>query len=310
VNKKICIGIPAYNEEDNIPVLYQELVKIFKDFPRYDFEILFIDNCSKDSSQEVIKKLSLSDQRVKAIFNLSNFGTVRSPVHCLISSTADATIMMSCDMQDPPELIPKFIAEWERGERVVVGIKSSSEENFLKYKLRQLYYNLLSKLSEVKLLKQFTGFGLYDKSVVEQIKNSLDPYPYLRGLISELGYVPKTIEFRQPSRLHGKTKNNWFVLFDYALLGFVSHTKAPLRAAILLGGLISGVSLLVAFIYFVLKLLNWDEFKVGMAPLVIGLFFFSSVQLIFLGVIGEYVGAILTNLKRRPLVIEKERINF
>ena len=309
--KLVSIVTPVFNEETNIELLYDQVSSLFKEaLLDYDYEYIFIDNCSTDETVPLLRGIAKKDKKVKVILNARNFGQLRSPYHALFQTQGEATILIAADLQEPPDLIVKFVEEWANGYKVVVGIKTKSDENFLMYGLRSIYYNLIERFAESEQIKHFTGFGLYDKSFITCIKNLNDPYPYLRGLITELGFERKEIEYRQSARKHGKTKNNFYSLYDVAMLGFVNHSKVPLRMATFIGFLISLISISVAIFYFIAKILFWDIFQAGTAPMVIGLFFFASVQLIFIGIIGEYIGAIYTQVKNRPLVIEKERINF
>jgi glycosyltransferase involved in cell wall biosynthesis len=308
--KKISIVTPCYNEQDNVIPLFEAIQKEMLAFQKYEFEVIFVDNCSQDSTVEKLRSLADKDKRAKVILNARNFGQIRSPYHGLLQASGDAVIHMASDFQDPPDLIPKFIEAWEKGAKVVLGIKTQSKESPILYSIRSAYYHLIKSLSEVDLNEHFTGFGLYDQKVIEIIRKIEDPYPYFRGLISEIGFAPVKIPFTQPQRARGFTKNNFYTLFDIAMLGFTKHSKVPLRLATLSGFALSFLSLLAAVGYLVYKLLFWNIFTAGMAPVVIGLFLFSSVQLFFIGILGEYVGAILTQVRKMPLVVEKERINF
>jgi glycosyltransferase involved in cell wall biosynthesis len=308
--KLISVMMPCYNEEDNIREAYEQVKQVFAQFPDYACEHIFIDNASKDGTVAILREIAQQDKNVKVIINVRNFGHIRSPYYGLLQARGDAVIVLASDLQDPPSLIPNFIRKWEEGYKVVVGVKQQSEESPVVFALRRLYYRVLRQMSEIELVENFTGFGLYDQQVVEILRTLNDPYPYFRGLIAELGFECARIEYTQPARQRGITKNNFLTLYDMAMLGMVSHSKVPLRLATMLGFLSSAVSLLVALFYFVYKLLFWFNFSVGSAPLVIGLFLFSSVQLFFLGIVGEYVGSIQTQALKRPLVIEKERINF
>jgi len=311
MKKKISIVTPCYNEEPNVAELYRQVKAQFdKLSERYDYEHIFIDNASTDNTVGELKKLAAVDKNVKIIVNAMNFGHIRSPFYGLCQATGDAALLMVADLQDPPELIPQFLEQWESGHRVVIGIKNKSKENPLMYGLRTMFYKMIKKISETRQIENFTGFGLYDKTFVELLRSIDDPYPYMRGLVAEYGGDLGEVIYTQPKRLHGKTHNNFYTLYDMAMLGFVNHSKVPLRMASFLGFICSAFSLLVALVYFLYKLFYWDSFQVGQAPLVIGMFFFASVQLFFLGIVGEYVGSILTQVRRRPLVIEKERINF
>jgi len=308
--KKISIVTPCFNEEGNVEALYARVKEIFLKMGAYDYEHLFIDNASTDGTQAALRKLSAADSRVKVIINTRNFGHIRSPFYGLIQAGGDAAILLVSDFQDPPELINDFLKQWEAGYKVVLGIKTNSGESGLMFALRKFYYNLVDGLSEVRINKNNTGFGLYDREVIAQLKKLEEPYPFFRGIVSELGYEAARVEYFQPARERGITKNNFYTLYDIGMLGIINHSKVPLRLAIFAGAFLAGINLAVAFGYLVYKLVYWNSFSVGIAPAVIGLFFFSSVQLIFLGVIGEYIGAIYTQTLKRPLVIEKERINF
>ena len=277
---------------------------------QYKYEHIFIDNASTDGSTAIIRDIATKDKRVKAIVNLRNFGHIRSPYYGLLQAKGDAVIILASDLQDPPERIAEFIHNWECGFKVVIGIKTQSNKSGLLYLLRTLYYRVLRKLSDVDLIEHFTGFGLYDQKVIEILRQLNDPYPYFRGLIADIGFPIARIEFIQPERKRGVTKNNFYTLYDLAMLGLTGYTKIPLRLAAMLGFVAAALSFLVGLIYLIYKLVFWTEFSVGLAPAVIGLFFLGSVQMIFLGIIGEYIGAIYTQVIHRPLVIEKERINF
>ena len=311
MKKNISIVTPCYNEEPNVEELYLQVRAQFDKLSHmYDYEHIFIDNASTDNTVAELKKLAAKDRNVKIIVNAMNFGHIRSPFYGLCQATGDAALLMVADLQDPPELIPQFLEQWESGRRVVIGIKNKSKENPIMYGLRTMFYKMIKKISETRQIENFTGFGLYDKTFIQLLRSIDDPYPYMRGLVAEYGGELGEVYYTQPKRLHGKTHNNFYTLYDMAMLGFVNHSKVPLRMASFIGFLCSAVSLLVAFVYFLYKLFYWDSFQVGQAPLVIGMFFFASIQLFFLGIVGEYVGSILTQVRRRPLVIEKERVNF
>ncbi len=307
--KTISIVTPCFNEEENVEELHRRICAAMQGFG-YDYEHIFIDNASTDGTVGKIRELAAKDPHVKAILNNRNFGHIRSPYHGLLQAAGDAVISMASDLQDPPERIPEFIRKWEQGYKVVIGVKTQSRENGFIYFLRTGYYRILRRLSDVDLIENFTGFGLYDRKVIEILRQLNDPYPYFRGLIADIGYPIARIEFVQPRRIHGLTKNNFYSLYDMAMLGLTGYTKIPLRLATMLGFVAAGLSFLVGLVYLVYKLIFWAEFSVGLAPAVIGLFFLGSVQLIFLGIVGEYIGAIYTQVIHRPLVIEKERINF
>ena len=309
--KKISISSGCYNEEGNLQEWYDRLIKMFSQFPQYDYEIIIADNCSTDRSREILRSIAAKDKNFKVIFNSNNFGHIRSPYNAFLQTTGDATILMCSDLQDPPEKITEFINKWESGYKVIVAVKSDSKENYLMHMIRKFYYKLLHKIADSgKTIQNFIGFGLYDRKFMDALKLYKDPYPYFRGLVSEIGFKRAEIEFVQEKRKYGKTKNNFFTLYDMAMTGFVNHSKLPLRLAVFLGFILAGLSMLIAFGYLVYKLMYWDTFNLGLAPLVVGLFFFSGVQLIFIGIIGEYIGAIYTQVKNKPLAIEDEKLNF
>lgn len=310
MKKLISIVTPCYNEGENVEELVRRIRAVMDGFPQYDYEHLLIDNASKDDTVEKIKRIAAKDQHVRLIVNCRNFGHIRSPVHAVFQAQGDAVIGMASDLQDPPEMISEFLKQWEAGFKVVIGVKPKSRETPLMFLLRRSYYRLIGKMSDVPLVENFTGFGLYDCEVIAMIRSLDDPYPYFRGLIAELGYPRAEIPFEQPRRVRGVTKNNFYTLYDLAMLGITSHSKLPLRLATMSGFILSFISLLIAIGYGLAKLLFWNSFSLGMAPLVVGLFFFGSVQLFFIGLLGEYIGAIHTQVMKRPLVIEKERINF
>ncbi len=307
--KKISIVTGCYNEEENVEELNQRINKAMVGLG-YEYEHIFIDNASTDHTEQKLRELAGRDGRVKVILNSRNFGHIRSPYFALLQASGDAVVGMASDLQDPPERIPEFIRKWEVGYKVVVGVKTKSQESSLLYLLRTIYYRILHSLSDVDLIEHYTGFGLYDQQVVQTLRQFNDPYPYFRGLIAEIGFPIARIEFEQPRRAHGITKNNFYSLYDMAMLGVTGYTKIPLRMATLLGFISAALSFAVGLIYLIYKLIFWYQFSLGSAPLVIGLFFLGSVQLMFLGIVGEYIGAIYTQVMHRPLVIEKERINF
>ena len=307
--KTISVVTPCFNEEENVEELYNRIKAVLETLD-FDYEHLFIDNASTDGTMNILRKLAAADKRVKIILNTRNFGHIRSPYYGLLQATGDAAIVMASDLQDPPERIPEFIQKWQEGYQVVVGVKTKSQESGLFYLLRTLYYRVLRKLTDVGLIEHFTGFGLYDRQVVEILRKFNDPYPYFRGLIADIGFPLARIEFTQPRRKRGISKNNFYTLYDMAMLGIISYTKVPLRLATMFGFFSAAVSFLIGIVYLVYKLIDWKNFSLGLAPVVIGLFFLGSIQLFFLGVVGEYIGAIYTQVIHRPLVIEKERINF
>lgn len=306
----ISVVTACYNEEANVEEMYLQIKQVFEKLKTYKYEHIFIDNASKDRTVEILRAIAHKDKKVKVIVNARNFGHIRSPYYGLLQGSGDAVIALASDLQDPPSLIPDFIRKWEEGYKIVVGVKSKSRENPVILAMRKLYYKLVGRLSDVELIKNFTGFGLYDKKIVEILRDIDDPYPYFRGLICDIGFEHARIEYTQPQRKHGITKNNFYTLYDLAMLGITSHSKIPLRLAAMLGFFSSFVSLMVAMIYLVYKLVFWNSFSVGIAPMVIGVFFYASVQLFFIGIIGEYIGSIHTQVQKRPLVVEKERINF
>ncbi|KKR91247.1 MAG: glycosyl transferase family 2 protein [Candidatus Gottesmanbacteria bacterium GW2011_GWA2_47_9] len=308
--KRISIVTPCYNEERNVEQVYNEVKAIFRNVRRYKYEHIFIDNASSDNTVALLKNLAKKDRNVKIIVNSRNFGWLRSPYHAMLSASGDAVILLVADLQDPPILINDFIRKWEEGFKIVIGIKTESEENALMFKIRKFYYKLLRMISEIDLNINFMGFGLYDRKVIEILKEMNDSYPYFRGIISEIGFEPAKIPYRQRTRKRGLATGSLYNLFDVAMLGIVSYSKIPLRMVTILGFVLSIANLFVAVIYFVYKLIFWQRFSLGIAPLVIGLFFFSSIQMFFLGIIGEYISVIHTRMLKRPLVIEKERINF
>ena len=308
--KRISIISPTFNEEDNVEELYRQVTAVTDTLPQYEWEFILIDNASTDGTPKILRKLAAADKRVKVILNTRNFGQLRSPFHAILQASGDAIITMVSDLQDPPTLIPTFLEKWEEGYPIALGQKNSSEESRLFYLLRTAYYKIVRNLSDVQMIDHVTGFGIYDRKVIEVFRKIDDPNPYGRGLICDLGYEIARIPYRQPERKRGITKNNFYTLYDIAMLGITSYSKVPLRLATFIGFALALLSLLVAIGYFFYKLLFWDNFPVGQAPVVIGLFLFSSVQLFFTGMLGEYIAAIHTQVLHRPLVIEKERINF
>lgn len=290
--KLVTIVTGCFNEEENVRPLYEALQAIFKTRPQYRFEILYIDNASQDRTASVLRELAAEDPSVKVILNARNFGHIRSPMHALMEARGDALIPMASDFQDPPEKIPEFLDKWEQGSKVVMAVKEQSEESWLFYQLRERYYRMLARMSDVKLVNQTTGFGLYDRVVVEAMRKINDPYPYFRGMIADIGFTPATVPFVQPRRRRGISSQNWYSLYDIAFLGIVNHSKIPLRIATILGFVLACLSLLVAFGYLIYKLLFWDSFSIGVAPVLIGFFLLSSVQLVFIGIVGEYIGSI------------------
>ncbi|MDP1573508.1 MAG: glycosyltransferase family 2 protein [Coxiellaceae bacterium] len=308
--KHITIVTGCYNEEENVQALYEQVKYQLSKLPHYTYDHIFIDNASKDRTVEILKEVAAIDKNVKVIVNTRNFGHIRSPFHALLQAKGDAVISIVADLQDPPEMIPELLKKWEDGFKVVVGVKPSAAENPIKAVVRRFCYRVFSKLTYVKQIKNFTGFGLYDQKFIQALRQLDDPYPYFRGLVADIGYEVAEIPYHQPKREHGKTKNNFFTLYDMAILGLTSYSKAPIRLAAFLGFILSGFSFFLAIIFLALKLIFWNHFAFGMAPILIGIFFFSSVQLFFIGMLGEYIAAIHTQVQKRPLVFELERINF
>jgi len=309
MKKTISILTPTYNEAENIEKLCLDISNEMKKM-NYEYEHIIIDNCSTDNTIPIIKKIAEKDKRVKIIINSKNFGIIRSPTYGIMQTSGDAVIYMNADFQDPVELIPKYIKKWEEGAKIVLGEKNSSKESSFIFSLRKIFYYIINKISDVDLTQNTTGSGIFDKKIVDYIKKIDDPYPYFRGLLSELGYTIETIKFDQPKRLHGSSKNSFFILYDYAMLGIVKHSRLPLRLMTIIGFVTSILSILVALAFFIYKLFYWNSFELGIAPLIIGIFGIGSIQIFLLGLIGEYVGVLLIHARKLPMVIEKERINF
>ena len=307
--KLISIVMPCFNEMGNVNEAYDRVRKIFSDLPQYDYEHIFIDNASTDQTVPILRELASKDKRVKVVVNARNFGHIRSPFHAYFQARGDAIVAIVSDLQEPPELIAEFLKKWEEGFKIVIGVRRGSDEAKPMAFMRSIYYQLIKKFSDVELISDFSGFGLYDKRVIDVLRKIDDPYPYFRGLICEVGFQRAQIEFYQPVRKRGITKNNFYTLYDNAMLGLTSHSKVPLRLATMLGFSSSILGLIVGLVYLVYKLVFWNNFSVGVAPLLIGVYLLFSVQLFFLGIVGEYVGAIKTQLHKRP-VVEAERINF
>jgi glycosyltransferase involved in cell wall biosynthesis len=301
---------PCFNEEDNVDALYEGIRAAFVTLPRYRYEHVFIDNASTDQTVSRLKSIAARDRNVKLIVNNRNFGPIRSPMHAFYEVRGDAVIALAADLQEPPELIPQYVQKWEEGYKVVVGVKPRSKESKLMFYVRQSYYAFLGRISEAPLIPNFSGFGLYDREVIEAVRAIDDHYPYFRGIIADLGYERAEIPFVQPRRKRGVSKNNFFSLYDNAMLGITNHSRVPLRMATFCGFGLSLASLLIAFGYLIAKLVFWNSFSLGTAPLVIGVFFLGAVQLFFIGILGEYIGAIHMRVHKRPLVTERERINF
>lgn len=307
---KISIVTPGFNEADNIEDLVKAIRTVMSEFPELDYEHIYIDNASTDNSAQILRKIALQDKRLKVIINARNFGHIRSPYHGLMQSTGDAAIIMASDLQDPPHLVKDFIQEWlQHKTPICIGIKSTSDEGLFFY-VRKLYYWILAKISDSPQIQNFTGFGLYDRRILEVLKKFKDPYPFFRGMIAEIGFNRREFSFNQPQRKRGITKNNFLTLWDIGMLGMTSYSKLPLRMATFFGFFVGLISFGLGIAYLIYKLLYWDRFNVGMAPVALGIFFLGAIQLFFLGIVGEYVGAIYTQVKERPLVVEAERINF
>jgi len=307
--KLISIVTPCYNEEENIDQLCQRIVAVMANLP-YDYEHICIDNASTDSTVKKIKNIAGQDKRVKLIVNARNFGHIKSPYYGVLQSRGDACILIASDLQDPPEMIANFINKWEEGFKTVLAVKPESEESSTMFFLRKIYYRFITRISEVTLVPNATGAGLFDRSVVNILRDLQDPYPYFRGLLCEIGFPIAMVPFKQPRRQRGITKNNFYTLYDIAMLGITNHSKLPLRLMAMSGFLLAFVSLLIAFIFLVAKILYWDSFQFGAAPMLIGIFFFGAIQTFFIGVLGEYVASIHTQVRKMPLVIEVERVNF
>lgn len=309
--KTISVMIPCYNEEENARQIYEAVRdELQHSCPQYDYEILFIDNKSRDRTRDIIREICAEDKHVRAIFNVRNFGQFNSPYHALLQTSGDCTITMCADFQDPPEMIPHFVEAWEEGYKVVIGRKTRSRENPFIYWLRGRYYKLIKKMSSTEQIEQFTGFGLYDRSFIETLRELNDPTPFMRGIVAELGPDRKEIEYEQPQRRAGKTHNNFYTLYDAAMLSFTSYTKNGLRIATFFGFIVSFISFVIGLFYLIAKLIFWEKFAAGYAPTMIAVFFMGGIQLAFLGFLGEYVMAINARVMNRPLVVEEERINF
>ena len=309
--KRISILIPCYNEEENVvPIANAISEEMGKNLANYDYEIIFIDNDSKDNTRPLLREICARNPKVKAILNAKNFGQFNSPYYGMLQTAGDCTILMCCDFQDPIEMIPRIVAEWEKGAKIVSCIKTASKENSVMRFLRSCYYKMIKKMSSVDQIEHFTGFGLYDKTFIDVLRNLNDPTPFLRGIVAELGFKRVSIEYTQAKRRAGMTHNNFFTLFDAAMLSFTSYTKVGLHLVTFAGLVLSALSIMAALVYLVLKLLYWDRFSAGFAPMIIGLFFLNAIELLFIGFVGEYVMSINTRIMNRPLVIEEERINF
>jgi len=308
--KTLSIITPCFNEEANVNEVYERVKAVVTGLGRYRYEHIFIDNASTDATVPALKRIAAADSNVRIIVNARNFGHIRSPLHGLLQARGDAVISIVADLQDPPEMIADLVREWESGYSMVLAIKRSSQESQGMFWLRRRYYRMVQKLSSTETFENFTGFGLYDRRVMDLVRGFADPYPYFRGMLAEIGLPHKKIYYDQPARKRGITKNNFYTLYDMGMLGIVNHSKVPLRVMAFAGFAGAFASFLAGFGYFLYKVMFWDRFSVGIAPLVIGIFFLGSLQLLFMGVLGEYVGAIHTQVQHRPLVVELERVNF
>ena len=308
--KKISIVVPCYNEEENVEPISEAIISEIDKLQNYTYELIFIDNCSTDKTREKLIQLCDKNKNIKAIFNAKNFGQFNSPYYGLLQTTGDCTMLICADFQDPVDMIPKFIQEWENGYKIVIGVKNKSKENRIMYFLRSCYYKLIKKISDTEQIEHFTGFGLYDKDFIEVLRKLDDPTPFLRGIVAELGFQRKEIPYEQQKRRAGKTHNNFYKLYDAAMLSFTSYTKIGLRLATFLGIFVGIISFIIGIVYFILKLIYWDRFAAGMVPVLIGMFFLGALQLFFIGFLGEYILSINTRVMRRPLVVEEKRINL
>ncbi len=308
--KKISVVIPCFNEQENVVEISKAVVNELEKFKKYDYEIIFIDNSSTDNTQNLIENICAKNSRIKAIFNAKNFGQFNSPYYGLLQTSGDCTILLAADFQDPIEMIPKFIEEWENGYKIVIGIKNKSQENKFIYFLRSCYYKIIKKMSETEQIEHFTGFGLYDKKFIDVLKQLDDPSPFLRGIVAELGFKRKEIPYEQPKRRAGKTHNNFYSLYDAAMISFTSYTKVGLRLATFVGIAVGFISFIIGVVYLILKLVYWERFAAGTIPILIGMCFLGAIQLFFIGFLGEYILSINVRVKNRPLVIEERRINF
>lgn len=310
MKKMITVVVPTYNEELNVDNVYARVTKIMAEsLNNYDYEIMFVDNCSLDATRDKIKALIERDKRVKAIFNARNFGYVRNVFYGLSQAEGDCAVLLHADLQNPPELIVDFVKYWEESYKVIVGIKRKSKENKVLFAIKGLYYKFMNKISDTEMIEQLTDFGLYDRSFINVLKNLDDPVPYFKGIVSELGFSMKKVEFVQDDRENGKSFTNFFKSYDYAMLGITSYTKI-MRAASWLGFILGIICLIIAIVTFLSKILEWQDFPVGIAAICVGMFFLSAIQMFFIGILGEYVMSINTRVLHRPLVIEEERINF
>ena len=307
----ISVVTPCYNEEENVDLLYSKVKEQFQSLSSlYTYEHIFLDNASTDRTVEKLRQIAAGDKNVKLILNARNFGHIRSPFYGLTQASGAAVIQIVADLQDPPEMIPQLLDAWQKGYKIAACIKSNSEESFIFFHIRKLYYKILDYVSEIEIIQNFTGFGIYDRSVITMLKNLNDPYPFFRGLICELGFDIFRIQYLQPARKRGFSKNNLYTLYDIGILGLTSHSKKLLRLTTLIGFIFAFFSMATLLFYFIYKILNWNSFTLGLAPLLFGVFFFASLNLVFLGIIGEFIGNIYTKVMQRPIVVEKERVNF
>ena len=308
---KVSILVPTYNEEEKVKPLSEAIIREFEtELPQYEYEIIFIDNDSQDNTRKLLRELCNDNPNIKAILNAKNFGQFNSPYYGLLQSTGDCTILLCADFQDPIEMISQFVHEWEKGYKIVIGQKTTSRENRLMYFLRSCYYKVIKRFSDVEQIEHYTGFGLYDHEFIKVLKELDDPTPFLRGIVAELGFRRKDIPYEQQKRRAGKTSNNFLKLYDAAMLSFTSYTKIGLRVSTFIGFGVAMLSFLIALVYLILKIVFWETFVAGTAPILIGMFFLGAVQLIFMGLMGEYILSINQRVMKRPLVIEEERINF
>ena len=308
--KKISVLVPCFNEEENVVPISKAIISELKKLKKYNYELVFIDNNSQDKTRSLLEKLCSENKNIKAIFNSRNFGQFNSPYYGLLQTTGDCTILMCADFQDPIEMIPKFVNEWENGYKIVIGIKNKSKENEIMYFLRSCYYKIIRKMSSTEQIEHFTGFGLYDKDFIKVLKDLDDPTPFLRGIVAELGFKRKDIPYEQQKRKAGKTHNNFYSLYDGAMLSFTSYTKVGLRLATFIGVIVSIISFIIGLVYLILKLIYWDRFSAGTIPILIGMCFLGAIELFFIGFLGEYILSMNARIMKRPLVVEEKRINF
>ena len=308
--KKISVLVPCFNEEENVVPISKAIISELKKLKKYNYELVFIDNNSQDKTRSLLEKLCSENKNIKAIFNSRNFGQFNSPYYGLLQTTGDCTILMCADFQDPIEMIPKFVNEWENGYKIVIGIKNKSKENKIMYFLRSCYYKIIRKISSTEQIEHFTGFGLYDKDFIKVLKDLDDPTPFLRGIVAELGFKRKDIPYEQQKRKAGKTHNNFYSLYDGAMLSFTSYTKVGLRLATFIGVIVSIISFIIGLVYLILKLIYWDRFSAGTIPILIGMCFLGAIELFFIGFLGEYILSMNARIMKRPLVVEEKRINF